>query len=252
MRLWKTRFGGFFHFKILTIYGNARLSAHRLTGGKIPWNMAFDYKKTDLKPDSFQHIQRGFTLKKTSIKLSAAAFILCLMPPAFAKTISKEFTESVTVERTIVAVKKAERLATLRDEEGNTRTVSVGEAFQNWDRVRVGDKVKATYAIYVRGELRKPTKEEKANPLVVEVSGGTNENPNSPAASIGDKITVVTKVVAVNKDNMTATLEGPNGMQLTIQGDNPENAKYVKVGKTVIITYQERLFMSLEVMPPKQ
>jgi hypothetical protein len=89
-------------------------------------------------------------MKNTSIKLFAAAFILVLMPPAFAKTISKEFTESVTVERTIVAVKKAERLATLRDDAGNTRTVSVSEAFQNWDRVRVGDKVKATYGDLVQ------------------------------------------------------------------------------------------------------
>lgn len=192
-------------------------------------------------------------MKNTSLKLlAAAALIAGSMQPAFAKTISKEFAESVTVERTVVDVRKAERLATLRDDAGNTRTINVGEAFENWDRVRVGDKVKATYAIYVRGELRKPTKEEKANPLVVEVSGGRNENPNDPAASLGDKITVVTKVVAVDKDNMTATLEGPNGMQLTIQGDNPKNAKHVKVGKTVIITYQERLFMSLEVMPPKQ
>jgi hypothetical protein len=192
-------------------------------------------------------------LKTASIKLLAsAAFIVAALQPAFAKTISKEFAESVTVERTIIGVDKAKRLATLRDESGNTRTISVGEEMQNWDRVRVGDKVKATYAIYIRGELRKPTKEEKANPLVIEASGGRNENPDDPAASIGDKVTVVTKVVAVDKDNMTATLEGPNGMQLTIQGDNPKNAKYVKVGKTVIITYQERLFMSLDVMPPKQ
>jgi hypothetical protein len=192
-------------------------------------------------------------MKNTTLKLmAAAALISAAMQPAFAKTISKEFTESVTVERTVVGVYKDKRVAVLRDQSGNDKTVNVPEAFENWDRVRVGDKIKATYAIYVRGELRKPTKEEKANPLVVEVSGGRNDNPNDPAASLGDKITVVTKVVAVDKDAMTAVLEGPNGMQVEIQGDNPKNAKHVKVGKTVILTYQERLFMSLEVMPPKQ
>jgi hypothetical protein len=191
-------------------------------------------------------------MKKISLKLlAAAALIAAVMQPALAKTISKEFTESVTVERTVVAVYKDKRVAVLRDQSGNDKTVNVPEAFENWQRVRVGDKVKATYAIYLRGELRKPTKEEKANPLVVEVSGGRNDNPNDPAASLGDKITVVTKVVAVDKEAMTATLEGPNGMQVEIQGDNPKNAKHVKVGKTVILTYQERLFMSLEVMPPK-
>jgi hypothetical protein len=152
----------------------------------------------------------------------------------------------------VVAVYKDKRVAVLRDQSGKDKTVNVPEAFANWERVRVGDKVKATYAIYLRGELRNPTKEEKANPLVVEVSGGTNNNPNDPAASLGDKITVVTTVVAVDKDAMTATLEGPNGMQMIIQGDNPKNAKHVKVGKNVILTYQERLFMSLEVLPPKQ
>lgn len=192
-------------------------------------------------------------MKSASIKLLAtAALIIGSLQPAFAKTISKEFVESVTVERTVVAVDKAKRIATLRDQSGNDKTVNVSEAFENWDRVRVGDTVKATYSIYVRGELRKPTDQEKANPLVIEVSGGRNDNPNDPAGSLGDKITVVTTVIAVDKENMTAVLEGPNGMQLEIHGDNPENAKHVKVGKNVIITFQERLFLSLEVMPPKQ
>jgi hypothetical protein len=192
-------------------------------------------------------------LKSASIKLLAtAALIIGSLQPAFAKTISKEFVESVTVERTVVAVDKAKRIATLRDQSGNDKTVNVSEAFENWDRVRVGDTVKATYSIYLRGELRKPTEQEKANPLVIEVSGGRNDNPNDPAGSLGDKITVVTTVIAVDKENMIAVLEGPNGMQLEIHGDNPENAKHVKVGKNVIITFQERLFLSLEVMPPKQ
>jgi hypothetical protein len=192
-------------------------------------------------------------MKNTTLKLlAAAALISAAMQPAFAKTLSKEFTESVTVERTVVGVYKDKRVAVLRDQSGNDKTVNVPEAFENWERVRVGDKVKATYSIYVRGELRKPTKAEKANPLVVEVSGGRNENSNDPAGSLGDKITVVTTVVAVDKESMTAILEGPNGMQLEIQGDNPKNAKHVKVGKNVIITFQERLFMSLDVMPPKQ
>lgn len=192
-------------------------------------------------------------MKHTTLKLlAAAALIAGSMQPAFAKTISKEIAESVTVERTVVAVYKDKREAVLRDQSGNDKTVNIPDTFENWDRVRVGDKVKATYAIYLRSELRKPTKEEKANPLVVEASGGRNNNPNDPAGSFGDKITVVTKVVAADKDALTATLEGPNGMQLEIQGDNPKNRKYFKVGKTVILTYQERLFMSLEVMPPKQ
>jgi len=192
-------------------------------------------------------------LKSASIKLLAtAALIIGSLQPAFAKTISKEFVESVTVERTVVAVDKAKRIATLRDQSGNDKSVNVSEAFENWDRVRVGDTVKATYSIYLRGELRKPTEQEKANPLVIEVSGGRNDNPNDPAGSLGDKITVVTTVIAVDKENMIAVLEGPNGMQLEIHGDNPENAKHVKVGKNVIITFQERLFLSLEVMPPKQ
>jgi len=191
---------------------------------------------------------KGATLKL----LAAAAIVAGTLQPAFAKTLSKEVIENVTVERTVVSVEKDKRLATLRDELGNEKTVNVPEAFKNWDRVRVGDKVKATYSIYLRGELRKPTEAEKANPLVVEVSGGRNSNPNDPAASLGDKITVVTTVVAVDREAMTAILEGPNGMQVEIHGDNPENAKHVKVGKNVIVTFQERLFMSLEVMPPKQ
>ena len=192
-------------------------------------------------------------MKRTTLKLlAAAAMIVGSMQPVFAKTLSKEFIETVTVERTVVSVEKEKRLATLRDESGNDKTVNVPEAFKNWDRVRVGDKVKATYSIYLRGELRKPTEAEKANPLTIEVSGGRNNNPNDPAGSLGDKITVVTTVVAFNKETLTATLEGPNGMQIEIQGENPDKAKHVKVGKNVILTYQSRLFMSMELMSPEQ
>jgi hypothetical protein len=192
-------------------------------------------------------------MKFNTVKLlAAAALIAGSLQPAFAKTVSKEINHSVTVERTVVGVDKAKRIAVVRDEAGKDKTINVSEAVANWDRVRVGDKIKMTYSVYLRGELRKPTKEEKANPLVVEASGGVNNNPNDPAGSLGDKITVVTTVVEADKEALTATLEGPNGMQLEIQGDNPDNRKYFKVGKTVILTYQERLFVSLEVMPPKQ
>ena len=116
-------------------------------------------------------------MKHTTLKLlAAAALIAGSMQPAFAKTISKEFTESVTVERTVVGVDKAKRIATLRDQAGNDKMINVPDAFENLERVRVGDKVKATYAIYLRGELRKSTKEQKANQLVVEVLGGGNDN----------------------------------------------------------------------------
>ena len=106
----------------------------------------------------------------------------------------------------------------------------------------------ATYGVDIKAELRKPTKAEEAEPFVMEVSGGTNNNINDPAASIGATIHLVATIVAVDKDAGTVTLEGPNGRTLTVDIENPKIAKHLKVGKTVIIDYTNRLILKLD--PP--
>ena len=69
-----------------------------------------------------------------------------------------------------------------------------------------------------------------------------------PAASIGATIHLVATIVAVDKDAGTVTLEGPNGRTLTVDIENPKIAKHLKVGKTVIIDYTNRLILKLD--PP--
>lgn len=185
---------------------------------------------------------RVFQLVAFAVLLSGA------VQTVIAKVKSVEKFTTVTESATIVAIDQINKTVTLQGPEGNKQTVTIDPSNVYLANVKIGQQVTATYGVDIKAELRKPTKAEEAEPFVMEVSGGTNNNINDPAASIGATIHVVATIVAVDKDAGTVTLEGPNGRTLTVDIENPKIAKHLKVGKTVVIDYTNRLILKLD--PP--
>ena len=163
-------------------------------------------------------------MKSNVVKLLATAAIVAAgMQSASAKVKTMEKYTTVTENATIVAIDQANKAVTLKGQ--------------------------ATYGVAVKAELRKPTKAEEAEPFIMEASAGTNNNINDPAASMGATIHMVATITALDKNAGTVTLTGPNGRSATFDIADPKIAKHLKVGKTVIIDYTNRLILKLE--PPK-
>jgi hypothetical protein len=189
-------------------------------------------------------------MKSNAFKLLAtAAIVVAGMQTATAKVKTVEKYTTVNETATIVAIDQANKAVTLKGPEGNTTTLTIDPSNVYLANLKIGQQVQATYGVAIKAELRKPTKEEEAEPFVMEASAGTNNNINDPAASMGATIHMVATITAVDKKAGTATLTGPNGRSMTVDVADPKIEKHLKVGKTVIIDYTNRLILKLD--PPK-
>ncbi|MFO0872985.1 MAG: hypothetical protein U0575_03315 [Phycisphaerales bacterium] len=169
------------------------------------------------------------------------------MNPPLTTTESAEFTVTATVQ----AINLATREVTLKDTSGHEVTFVVDNAVRRLDEVKVGDQVTADFFVSVVGELRPPTPEEAANPLMAVAVAGRAAQGTDPGAAAARGVRVVTTVQAVDLPNMTVTLQGPMGDHATIRAKSLENLKKLHVGDTIVVTYTEAMAVSLEKVAPR-
>ena len=196
--------------------------------------------------------------KSTPLKfalLASVALLIGVVQNASAKTVkTREISDTVTIHSTVTAVDKAKRLLTLKAQSGEITTLTVSPEVKYYDKVRVGDTVSATLTVHLLGELRKPTKEEEANPVSIVSAEARNNDSSAPAGGMGNQVKVVTKVISKDLVNQTVTLQGqgPEGISLTVKSKDSANLKKLKIGSTIIVTYTETMVVSLGIMPAKQ
>jgi hypothetical protein len=159
-------------------------------------------------------------------------------------TVERSMSASVTAK--VKAIDHATRLVTLQDSSGSEETFYVDPSVTRLNEVNVGDSVRATYKANLVAELRPPTADEAAHPLVVIQSGGRAPYSGAPAVGATQTVRAVTTVEAVDVPNMLVTLRGPLGDTAVVRGRNPDNIRRLRVGDTVVITYTEAAVMSLQ------
>jgi hypothetical protein len=64
-------------------------------------------------------------------------------------------------------------------------------------------------------------------------------------------VTAIAKVTGVDKKAKTITLKGPRGNVVTLDVQNPDHFKVVKVGDEVEVVYTEAVAISVEPAPKK-
>ena len=148
---------------------------------------------------------------------------------------------TVEVTATVVAIEKATRTVTLK---GPQRMVDVvaGDEVKNFDQIKVGDQIKATYVEALTLELKKTKKklDMKAETDAVRAAPG-----QTPGGAVGRQITALCDVVDVNPKKSTISLKGPRGNVIELNVRNPEHFKVVKKGDQVEVVYTETLAMTL-------
>jgi hypothetical protein len=161
-------------------------------------------------------------------------------PMGRVQTIHNKLTAEVT------AINLASREVTLKGPQGNEVTITASPAVKRLDEVRVGDFVRVDYLVSVAAEIRKPTAEEAAHPLVIMTAGGKSPEGDTPAAGVARRFKVVTTIEALNRPEQTITVKGPRGNYLTARVADPERLTKVRIGETIVIVYTEALAVSLE------
>ncbi len=188
-------------------------------------------------------------------KILAACLAATLVIPAIAlaeqsaakpaAAAGKGMSETSTVERraTITAIDTAQRLVTLKGEQGTEFQVEVDPAVKNFDKLKVGDVVAATYTESLALRIASP---KEATPGVTESVSGT---PSQGQRKVGRQVTATFKIEAVDAKANQVTLSNGAGRSKVIDVVNPqvqERLKTLKPGDMAVITYTESLAIKLE------
>jgi len=156
-------------------------------------------------------------------------------------------------ERQIVAtveeVDAAKGHVTLKGPKGNIVPLTVGPEVRNLAQVKVGDKVRVRYAEALSLTLKKEGKELPS-------AKGASETMRAPAGStpggaVGEQVTVIADVIAVNAKTHEVTLRGPN-RTVDLYVEDPEQLKLIKVGDQIEAVYAQAVAVTVEPVAAKK
>lgn len=166
-------------------------------------------------------------------------------PAAPTQPLTAEDAVLVSVTAKIEALNQQTREVTLRGPEGNVVSFVVDPAVKRLAEFKVGDSVTAEYYVSIAAELREPTAEERANPLVALDVLAKAPPGTSPAGGGLRAFRILATVEAVDVPTLAVTLKGPRGNYLTVRARDVKKVKQLKVGDTIVIVYTEALAIGL-------
>jgi hypothetical protein len=149
--------------------------------------------------------------------------------------------QSVEARATVTAIDPDSRMVALKTEAGDMLAVEAGPEIKNFDQIKVGDVVKATYTESVAFKLlQKGETAGGATQTVERIPGG---------AEVADQVTTSFKVASVDPETNVLWVTLPNGDTKKINVQDPEAQKRLKKlspGNEVSVTYTESVALQLE------
>jgi hypothetical protein len=185
-------------------------------------------------------------MKKVFLAVMALAVVFGMVQPGFT-TGEKPggiVVETITGTATVAAVDAAKRTVTLESGDGTLKTYKLGPEARNFDQIKVGDMVRATYtesvAVFVRKSDEQPGADE-VRTIEVAPKGA------KPGVIMTDTVEITAKVEAIDYTNRTVTLKGPQGNVMTFSVDaSVKKFDNVKVGDELVMRVTEALAIAVE------
>ena len=150
---------------------------------------------------------------------------------------------------TVEAVDAAKRQVTLKGPKGNVVPLTVGPDVRNLAQVKVGDKVRVRYAEALSLTLKKDGKEvpsaKGASEMMRAPVGAT------PGGAVGEQVTIIANVIAVDTKTHQVTLKGPN-QTVDLHVEDPAQLKLIKVGDQIEAVYTQAVAVTVEPVAPKK
>ena len=147
------------------------------------------------------------------------------------------------VTATVEAIDVAQRLVTLKGPKGQVVDLGVSPDVRNLEQVKVGDSVKVAYLESLSLELKKDGKELRS--ATSNAGGARAAEGDRPAGMVGEKVTVIADVIAVNPKKNLVTLRGPK-RTVELNVSDPKQFKLIKVGDQVEAVYTQALAVAVE------
>ena len=160
--------------------------------------------------------------------------------------ISRERAVLVTISAAVESIDYTNREVTLKGPLGNEVTFTVDQRVKRFNEIKAGDFVQADYYVSIAAEVRQPTADEEAHPIMVLDAAGKAPPGTSPAAGGLRRFKVVTTIEGLDRPTQSVTVKGPRGHYFTTRVADPSVLTQVRLGDHVVITYTEALAISLE------
>jgi len=180
------------------------------------------------------------------LKSLALLSLLAAVPAASAaqnqgdKTVTKQ--NKVTATVTIQAIDQATRSITLRAENGDEDTFTVGPDVQRFNQLKVGDTIRATYYESLVFQVRKPDSPSTPSGDAA-VAGRIKE---VPGAAVGAQQTRTVTVKAVDMNASSITVVTQDGRTITRKIADKKNLEGVNPGDRIDVTYTQALVVNAE------
>jgi hypothetical protein len=147
-----------------------------------------------------------------------------------------------TTAATIVAIEPDTRTVTLKDKKGRVFELEVGDEARNFDQLKVGDVVTAQYQEAISLSLTKTSGTRSAAQTTTEQRSAPGQKPGG---TVGREITVMADILAVDPKTNTVILKGPQGNEVDVIVQDPEQMKNIRKGDQVQVVYTEALAISV-------
>jgi hypothetical protein len=150
---------------------------------------------------------------------------------------------AIEVSAQVVSIDKTTRTLSLKGPGGKVADVVVTPEAKNFAQIKVGDYVFVRMMQSLVLELQKT----KGGVAAGASEGVVTAKPGDrPAVAGAREVQAIAKVTAVSQKDKTISLKGPRGNTVTLDVQNPDQFKVVKVGDEVMVTYTEAVAVSVE------
>ena len=144
----------------------------------------------------------------------------------------------------VVAIDKKTRTLSLKGPKGKVVDIVAGDEVKNFDQIKVGDMLMVRYLQSLALELQKA---KSGTTGISTTETAVKAQPGQrPAVAGAREVTALAKVTAIDQKAKTISLTGPRGNTVTLDVQNPEQFKVVKMGDEVLVTYTEAVAVSIE------
>jgi hypothetical protein len=150
---------------------------------------------------------------------------------------------AITATSKVIKVDPSKRTVTLTNEAGETNTYKVGKNVRNFDEIKVGDLVKATLLESVAVTVSKSGATPAAGAggfVAVAPKGAT------PGVVMTKTRQITAKIVSVDPQARTVTVEGPMGGKPTIKVGPNVNLGELQAGDDVTLRVTDALAIRAE------
>lgn len=148
-----------------------------------------------------------------------------------------------TATARVQSVDPSGRKLILRMPDGTTKSLKVDREVRNFDRIKAGDQVKATYmeelAVYL-GRSGAPAEAREMRTVNLAPKGA------KPGVIVAETVEIRAKVAAMDREKRMVTLIDPAGQTKSVKVSKNVNLHNVKLGDDVVALHTEAMAVSVE------